>query len=138
MKYSVCVVLALLLLATSNIATTQATDAEIHRAAQAALQIKTMLDNPDNFVLDYVRLAPGKNGNDVCYSFHSRSAWDFIGRKRKSNLGEEIKTADLTTKGKLRVIPPQQGAVWRPCSHQERYVMTDITRQVREAGGFTP
>lgn len=131
-------VMALLLLALPALVPAQAADPDLQRAVQGALQIKRLLQNPDNFVLDSVRLAHAKNGNDVCYSFHSRSAWDFVGKTWTSTGGEEVKTADVTTKGKLRVWPPEQGQRWRPCSHQERFPITDITKEVREAGGFLP
>jgi hypothetical protein len=132
----IAVMLALILLASPTLVPAQATQDEIQRATDGALRIKKILDNPDNFVLDSVTLALGKHGKDVCYAFHSRSAWDYVGRTFRGSMGERIETADLTTKGKLRVWPATQGQSTRPCCHQERYQVTDITKEVRGAGGF--
>lgn len=134
----IAAMLALILLASPTLVPAQATQSEIQRATDGALRIKKILDNPENFVLDAVTLALGKHGNDVCYAFHSRSAWDYVDRTFKGSMGEKIETADLTTKGKLRVWPATQGQSTRPCCHQERYHITDITKEVREAGGFLP
>jgi hypothetical protein len=133
----IVVFLAVVLIVFPHLAMGQTAD-EIRRATDGAFQIKKLLQNPDNFVLDSVVLAHAKHGNDICFAFHSKSAWDFVGKSFKGSLGEEIKTADITTKGRLRVWPAEQGQKWRPCSHQERYQITDITKEVREAGGFLP
>lgn len=129
---------AILLLASSLLAPARATDTDLRRATEGALKLKKLLKTPDNFVLDSVVLVQGKHGNDVCYSFHSRSAWDFIGKTMTATGGEEVKTADLTTEGKLRIWPPERGKAWRICSNQEKHPTTDITKEVREAGGFLP
>jgi hypothetical protein len=128
----------LLLLISAIPALSQATDADLHRAVDGALRLKKLLRDPNNLVMDSVVLVAGKHGNDVCYSFHSRSAWDFIGKTMSSTGGLEVNTADVTTGGKLRVWPPERGKHFRPCSQQEKYSITDITKEVREAGGFLP
>jgi len=128
----------LLLLMSAIPALSQATDADLHRAIDGALRLKKLLRDPNNLVIDSVALVTGKHGNDVCYSFHSRSAWDFIGKTMSSTGGTEVNTADVTTEGKLRVWPPERGKHFRPCSQQEKHPITDITKEVREAGGFLP
>lgn len=129
-------ILALLLLTSPLLLSGQVTDADLHRAVQGAIKLRKLLKTPDNFVLDSVLLAHGKHGNDVCYSFHSRSAWDFIGRTFSSTGGEEVKTAHLTTDDTLRVWPPNRGR--SPCKSLDKNPGIDITKEVREAGGFLP
>jgi hypothetical protein len=130
--------LALILLASPTLAHAQATQAEIQRATDGALRIKKILVNPDNLVLDAVTLALGKHGTEVCYAFHSRSPYDYVGHGSKLGGGEEKKTADLASNGKLRVLFAYQASRTRTCCHQERYHITDITKEVRETGGFPP
>lgn len=124
-------VLLVTVLSLVAIAQSEPANVDVRRAADGALQIKKRLKNPDNFVLDSVLLVQAKHGNDVCYHFHSRSAWDIV----VGDFGE-VNTADLTTEGKLRVWPPFRGKVFRPCSQQEKHQVTDITQQVRATGDF--
>jgi hypothetical protein len=134
----IAAMLALTLLASPTLVPAQATQAEIQRATDGALQIKKLLVNPDNFALDAVTLALGKHGTEVCYVFHSRSPYDYVGHGSKLGGGEEKKTADLSSKGNLRVLFAYQASRTRTCCHQERYHITEITKEVREAGGFLP
>ena len=78
------------------------------------MRLRAMFKDPSNFVLDSVLLVAGKNGNDVCYSFHSKSAFDGMPISVVGANGE-TNAADLTTKGKLRVWPRTRGSSFRPC-----------------------
>jgi hypothetical protein len=131
--------LALVLLAFSTLALAQALPAEtIQRATEAALHIQKQFVDPAHFVLDAVTMVEAKHGTEVCYVFHSNSPFDFVGHGSKMGGNEEKKTADLDSKGKLRVLFSYQASRTRACCHQERYPVTDITKEVRAAGGFLP
>jgi hypothetical protein len=121
-------VAAVLLLAA--LAPAQPSDNDLRRGKDGAIRLRALLRNPDNFVLDSVLLAPGKHGNDVCYSFHSRNAFDGMPTSvLRANNGEEVTAADLTTQGKLRIWPRSRGSAFRPCSKNQANA-TDITKEV--------
>ena len=137
MKHT-AVLIVLLLLACPILVSAQVTATEIQRATDSALYIQKQFIDPAHFVLDAVTMVEAKHGTEVCFVFHSNSVFDFVGRGSKMGGNEEKKTADLDSKGKLRVLFSYQASRTRACCHQERYPVTDITKEVRAAGGFLP
>jgi len=114
-----------------------ASNGDIQRAVEGAIRLQRHFKNPSDLVLDSVTLAPGKHGNDACYGFHSRDHFDVIAPR--SNNGIEINTADYTAKGQLHIWPVHKATAFhqRPCAYN-RANATDVTKEVREAGGFLP
>jgi hypothetical protein len=125
-------IFALVLLVRPFLVLAQTPDADLQRAVQGVTKIKRCLKNPDNLVIDSVALAQGKHGSNVCYSFHSKSAFDFVGRTFTSTGGLEVKTAALDWENKIHFGNGASGRHWlAQCLRQD---VADITEQVREAG----